>query len=186
MGDFVPISGRRIVAQTRSRSGIRYSRIFSSATGQPFFLNLSHRNSPGLTRRYVILLHSMSFFKFFTSLITFVVPHSSEIPFIFGTLTNVSSQALALSAMMQDYWISFATNLDSNDSYGSKREIELTVPRTPSPLLNTLCLYQVRFGRSTPRLIRSVSDFVIVALKSYRSVVKGPHPARRFGHNHDS
>ncbi|KAJ6562360.1 esterase 1 [Mycena capillaripes] len=50
------------------------------------------------------------------------VAHLSELPYIYGGITaeNGTDKA-ALSEMMQDYWISFATSLDPNDGKGSTR-----------------------------------------------------------------
>ncbi|KJA28262.1 hypothetical protein HYPSUDRAFT_129787 [Hypholoma sublateritium FD-334 SS-4] len=49
------------------------------------------------------------------------VPHTSEIPYVFGRLMNVTPRASALSTIMQDYWISFVDTLDPNDHRGSER-----------------------------------------------------------------
>ena len=52
-----------------------------------------------------------------------LVAHGAELPFIFNTLnqTETPSSALTLARIMQDYWISFVTNLDPNDDHGFKR-----------------------------------------------------------------
>ncbi|KAJ7889615.1 esterase 1 [Mycena leptocephala] len=47
------------------------------------------------------------------------VAHLSELPYIYGGITGPDK--VALSVMMQDYWISFATSLDPNDGKGSTR-----------------------------------------------------------------
>ncbi|KAF8154292.1 esterase 1 [Crassisporium funariophilum] len=49
------------------------------------------------------------------------ITHSSEIFYVFNTLAKITPTAVALSSVMQDYWISFATNLDPNDNHGNKR-----------------------------------------------------------------
>ncbi|KAJ7124258.1 extracellular triacylglycerol lipase precursor [Mycena epipterygia] len=49
------------------------------------------------------------------------VPHSSEIPFVYGSPTNPSASDSLLSRMMIDYWLSFATSLDPNDGLGVAR-----------------------------------------------------------------
>ena len=50
-----------------------------------------------------------------------LVPHTSELPYVFGSLINKTPSAAALSVIMQDYWISFVNNLDPNDSHGQTR-----------------------------------------------------------------
>lgn len=50
------------------------------------------------------------------------VPHTSEIPYVFG----ISNGNNTFSAIMQDYWISFATSLDPNDGRGHKRNVFYT------------------------------------------------------------
>ncbi len=42
-------------------------------------------------------------------------------PYVFGRLTNKTPRALALSAVIQNYWISFINGLDPNDNHGQKR-----------------------------------------------------------------
>ncbi|KJA28219.1 hypothetical protein HYPSUDRAFT_34618 [Hypholoma sublateritium FD-334 SS-4] len=49
------------------------------------------------------------------------VPHTSELPYVFGSLINKTPSAAALSVIMQNYWISFVNDLDPNDSCGQKR-----------------------------------------------------------------
>ncbi|PPQ87065.1 hypothetical protein CVT25_000045 [Psilocybe cyanescens] len=55
------------------------------------------------------------------------VPHSSEIPYVFGNFVsgvNGSGPSLAargLSVSIQDYWISFAASHNPNDEHGQKR-----------------------------------------------------------------
>ncbi|KAG7445246.1 esterase 1 [Guyanagaster necrorhizus] len=51
------------------------------------------------------------------------VPHGSEVPFVYGALgsLNQTASANALSIMMIDYWVSFATSLDPNDGHGTSR-----------------------------------------------------------------
>ncbi|KAK0489148.1 extracellular triacylglycerol lipase precursor [Armillaria novae-zelandiae] len=51
------------------------------------------------------------------------VPHGGEIPFVFGRTAamNESAPVVALSTVMIDYWVSFATSLDPNDGLGSPR-----------------------------------------------------------------
>ncbi|KAG7089104.1 hypothetical protein E1B28_010813 [Marasmius oreades] len=47
------------------------------------------------------------------------VAHASEVPFIFGDVTNPSD--VQMSRIMIDYWVSFATSLDPNDGKGLTR-----------------------------------------------------------------
>lgn len=55
------------------------------------------------------------------------VTHSTEIFYVFGSPFNRTSSAVALSDVMMDYWISFATSLDPNDGLGNARmSISLT------------------------------------------------------------
>lgn len=51
------------------------------------------------------------------------VPHGGDIPFVFGQVAalNESAPVIALSTVMIDYWVSFATSLDPNDGLGSPR-----------------------------------------------------------------
>ncbi|KAK0447147.1 extracellular triacylglycerol lipase precursor [Armillaria borealis] len=52
-----------------------------------------------------------------------LVPHGSEIPFIYGTLNSSAEpeSSILLGEMMVDYWVSFATSLDPNDGLGISR-----------------------------------------------------------------
>ncbi|KAJ6469165.1 esterase 1, partial [Mycena vitilis] len=53
---------------------------------------------------------------------SYLVAHLSELPYVYGGITAANGTAkAALSEMMQDYWISFATSLDPNDGKGSDR-----------------------------------------------------------------
>ncbi|KAK0467071.1 extracellular triacylglycerol lipase precursor [Desarmillaria tabescens] len=51
------------------------------------------------------------------------VPHGGELPFVFGSVADMNETAsvVALSTVMIDYWLSFATSLDPNDGFGSQR-----------------------------------------------------------------
>ncbi|KAJ6584090.1 esterase 1 [Mycena vulgaris] len=49
------------------------------------------------------------------------VCHSSEIPFVYGGLSDPSASALLISRLMTDYWVSFATSLTPNDGLGIQR-----------------------------------------------------------------
>ncbi|PPQ91996.1 hypothetical protein CVT25_004652 [Psilocybe cyanescens] len=49
------------------------------------------------------------------------VTHGSEVPFVYGAPTDTSASALRISAVMIDYWVSFATSLDPNDGHGIPR-----------------------------------------------------------------
>ncbi|KAK0462856.1 extracellular triacylglycerol lipase precursor [Desarmillaria tabescens] len=51
------------------------------------------------------------------------VPHGGELPFVFGDVAamNETASVVALSTVMIDYWLSFATSLDPNDGFGSQR-----------------------------------------------------------------
>ncbi|KAK0484470.1 extracellular triacylglycerol lipase precursor [Armillaria novae-zelandiae] len=51
------------------------------------------------------------------------VPHTSEIPFIYGTLNSSTEpeSSILLGEMMIEYWVSFATSLDPNDGLGMSR-----------------------------------------------------------------
>ncbi|KAF9470876.1 extracellular triacylglycerol lipase precursor [Pholiota conissans] len=49
------------------------------------------------------------------------VTHSSELTYVFGPQTFGSPASPSLSAIMQDYWISFAVSLNPNDGKGFKR-----------------------------------------------------------------
>jgi acetylcholinesterase len=49
------------------------------------------------------------------------VPHTAEMPYLFGDSKDPTPGGKQLSAFMMDYWISFAVNLDPNDSKGVER-----------------------------------------------------------------
>ncbi|KAK0205576.1 hypothetical protein DFS33DRAFT_780360 [Desarmillaria ectypa] len=51
------------------------------------------------------------------------VPRGAEIEFIYGQLDSSSEPAssILLAEMMVDYWVSFATRLNPNDSLGTSR-----------------------------------------------------------------
>ncbi|TFK25302.1 triacylglycerol lipase 3 [Coprinopsis marcescibilis] len=49
------------------------------------------------------------------------VEHFAEVAFVYGTPVDQSPSARRISTRMMDYWISFAVNLDPNDSRGSER-----------------------------------------------------------------
>jgi acetylcholinesterase len=47
-----------------------------------------------------------------------LVTHGSEIPYVFGAVTNGTAQ-VQLSRDIIDYWVSFVTSLDPNDGHGN-------------------------------------------------------------------
>ena len=50
------------------------------------------------------------------------VAHATEVYFVYGAPPDTNStSATTLSAVMMDYWISFATSLDPNDGRGIQR-----------------------------------------------------------------
>ncbi|KIJ46635.1 hypothetical protein M422DRAFT_778358 [Sphaerobolus stellatus SS14] len=49
------------------------------------------------------------------------VQHGSEVLFVYGAPSPPTAEAIGLSRMMIDYWVSFATSLDPNDGKGSIR-----------------------------------------------------------------
>lgn len=49
------------------------------------------------------------------------VSHGTEVPFVYGGPPDNSTSAIALSRIMIDYWVSFATSLDPNDGRGIPR-----------------------------------------------------------------
>ncbi|KAF5350556.1 hypothetical protein D9756_008574 [Leucocoprinus leucothites] len=51
----------------------------------------------------------------------FGVSHGSEINYVYGVPTDQSASALRVSALMIDYWVSFATSLNPNDGKGLER-----------------------------------------------------------------
>lgn len=68
-----------------------------------------------------------------------VVPHTGEIPYVFGTFKGVSPKAAELSTIMQDYWISFVSSSDPNDDHGEKRRLLIpALNETKHFLLNIL------------------------------------------------
>lgn len=42
-------------------------------------------------------------------------------PYVFGKLMNKTPRAMSLSAVIQNYWISFINGLDPNDNHGQRR-----------------------------------------------------------------
>lgn len=76
--------------------------------------------------------------------------HSSDVVYTYGQIVNGTSASLALSAVMMDYWISFATSLDPNDGHGNK-----TRGYFKSASLNTISRpRKVLVGRNTQLKIR--------------------------------
>ncbi|KAF5350555.1 hypothetical protein D9756_008573 [Leucocoprinus leucothites] len=51
------------------------------------------------------------------------VPHIAEVNYVYGIPSDQSASALRVSALMVDYWISFATSLDPNDGKGLERPV---------------------------------------------------------------
>ncbi|CAK5278299.1 unnamed protein product [Mycena citricolor] len=49
------------------------------------------------------------------------VMHGSEIPYVFGAPADTSPSSVAISRIMIDYWVSFATSLTPNDGLGTPR-----------------------------------------------------------------
>jgi len=50
-----------------------------------------------------------------------LVPHGSEVNYVYGEPTDQSASSLRISELMIDYWISFATSLNPNDGLGLER-----------------------------------------------------------------
>ncbi|TFK66012.1 esterase 1 [Pluteus cervinus] len=63
------------------------------------------------------------------------VTHSSEIPFVYGHPLANSTAARALSRVMINYWVSFATSLTPNDAKGVARLVWPTYMSTHQVLL---------------------------------------------------
>lgn len=55
------------------------------------------------------------------------VSHGSEVSFVYGAPPDTSAEALQLSSLMIDYWVSFATSLDPNDGKGLHRGFSFAV-----------------------------------------------------------
>ncbi|KAJ7742578.1 esterase 1 [Mycena metata] len=51
----------------------------------------------------------------------FGVPHSSELPYVYGVPTDTSASSVLISRLMIEYWVSFATSLTPNDGQGIPR-----------------------------------------------------------------
>ncbi|EKM78265.1 hypothetical protein AGABI1DRAFT_75767 [Agaricus bisporus var. burnettii JB137-S8] len=51
------------------------------------------------------------------------VTHGVEVPYVFGAPSDQSASSLRISALMIDYWVSFATSLDPNDGKGLPRPV---------------------------------------------------------------
>ncbi|PFH50825.1 hypothetical protein AMATHDRAFT_60267 [Amanita thiersii Skay4041] len=71
------------------------------------------------------------------------VGHAFEIPYVYGVVQNPSKSAARLSAIMIDYWVSFATSLDPNDGRGFPR------PRWPQYTPNNRVLMQLNGANLT-------------------------------------
>ena len=64
------------------------------------------------------------------------VYHSSELPYLYGNISPLSSEASKnLSSMMKDYWISFATSQKSWTFYLRMRALYLCVS-APTPAMS--------------------------------------------------
>jgi len=50
-----------------------------------------------------------------------LVPHGSEINYVYGEPDDQSASSLRISKLMIDYWVSFATSLNPNDGKGLER-----------------------------------------------------------------
>lgn len=121
VGDFDFTSGRRIMAQTGSRVGQRiFAYIFSDHEATTVTEFAPSQAAPGSLGGTVLCVEILD--DIFDICI---VPHTGEIPYVFGTLDGVSDRGMDLSMIMQDYWISFVTFLDPNDDHGEKRKIML-------------------------------------------------------------
>ncbi|KAF9483541.1 esterase 1 [Pholiota conissans] len=96
-GDFVLHAARRKISKSMSASGIK---VFGY-----------HFTDPNATAMVDIPAAPGSL----------GVTHGSELSYVFGPQAFGSPASPSLSAIMQDYWISFAVSLNPNDGKGSKR-----------------------------------------------------------------
>ena len=116
-GDIIFHSSRRMLSQQLSASGLpvfAYHFTDSDAVTVAEFAPSSF--APGsIGGTFVILNLLIDITK------RHAVSHTSEIPYVFGTLMNKTPKAMALSAIIQNYWISFVNNLNPNDNHGEER-----------------------------------------------------------------
>ncbi|KAK0499028.1 extracellular triacylglycerol lipase precursor [Armillaria luteobubalina] len=108
-GDMIFDAQRRIWSQTAVQAGVK-------AYGYQFAQN-SSLYLPELGGGFSIP-------KFIRLILRhLLVPHTSEIPFLYGTLNSSAEpeSSISLGEMIVDYWVSFATSLDPNDGSGMSR-----------------------------------------------------------------
>ncbi|KIJ47803.1 hypothetical protein M422DRAFT_163417 [Sphaerobolus stellatus SS14] len=97
-GDILVQVPRRLASQQKSKTGVKiFSYLFTDPDAVPMSVLVSTNPPPA------------------------AVTHTSEIPYVYGTLKNITDTAVSLSQMMQDYWISFTVSLNPNDGKGGKR-----------------------------------------------------------------
>lgn len=109
MGDIGYQAQRRSWIQTASRAGVK---AFGYLFTQP-----QPNGDPALGGTT-----SYSNRMTFCTLMSLIVPHESEISFVYGAPNDSTLSSARLSKTMIDYWVSFATSLDPNDGRGNDRE----------------------------------------------------------------
>lgn len=123
-GDFIFQSARRSLTQNMNEACVKvYGYLFAD---QPPPYSRNHLGAviaPGsLGGMYVLVIYSVDLS--YGLVVRFSpVPHAAELPYVFNFLnkTVYPTSSLTLARIIQDYWISFATDLDPNDGRGFKR-----------------------------------------------------------------
>jgi len=118
-GDFVLQAPRRTFTHAASAAGVKvFAYLFTDRDGTIIPELITSPPAPGsLGGAYIcdLLLISTNQLLFFP----LPVPHTSEIYYVFNILANRTPNAVGLSSIMQDYWISFAVSLNPNDNHGN-------------------------------------------------------------------
>ncbi|KAF9559014.1 esterase 1 [Agrocybe pediades] len=143
-GDWVLQAPRRTLVRATSAAGVKvFSYLFTDRDGTIIPELITFTPAPG----------------------SLGVPHTAEIYYVFNILANRTANAVALSSIMQDYWISFAISLDPNDKHGnaSRPYWEQYTPKNPvllelnghktAPILDTFREKQISFIQDHPEAL---------------------------------
>lgn len=138
-GDLSFQAPRRQWIQTASKAGVKtFGYLFTQPQPSNAPVNGGRKVPPSKIVRLTITLMTVS--------------HGSEVFFVYGAPPDSSADALRLSSLMIDYWVSFATSLDPNDGKGLQRKFIL-----PFCWGYLVIVTKVRTGRSTRRKTRFVT-----------------------------
>ena len=90
----------------------------------PNLSRLGHPNLEASAHFFTLVGGTSSADSFFHK---YSVTHGSEIPYVYGNVTQATKSDTLLSNNIMDYWISFVTSLDPNDGRGNQRKIHLFI-----------------------------------------------------------